>query len=251
MNFFSLVAGKVIAESSGAGSSGADTRLKELVEGTMTELVDDTITEIGKRAFYYNQYLAKVELPNCTKIGEYAFTNSNVETVVLPKVETMGTSPFLYCEKLTDVDLPNCENITSTAFKGIDTLENINILGCKTLGKEAISGCTSLKNINLPNCTTIGESAFSGCKALESVDLGSATTISKSAFNSCAKLTTLIIRTNQVASAVSTTLTYSAIASGTGYIYVPDDLVEDYKVTNIWSSYADQIKGLSELDGVI
>lgn len=42
------------------------------------------------------------------------------------------------------------------------------------------------------------------------------------------------------------TFSNSAIASGTGYIYVPDALVEDYKVATNWSTYAAQIKPLSE-----
>ena len=39
----------------------------------------------------------------------------------------------------------------------------------------------------------------------------------------------------------------SGIASGTGYIYVPDDLVDQYKVATNWATYASQIKGLSEI----
>lgn len=36
------------------------------------------------------------------------------------------------------------------------------------------------------------------------------------------------------------------IANGTGYIYVPDALVNDYKKATNWSVYANQIKPLSE-----
>ena len=38
------------------------------------------------------------------------------------------------------------------------------------------------------------------------------------------------------------------IASGTGYIYVADNLVSTYKSATNWSAYASQIKGLSELE---
>ena len=37
------------------------------------------------------------------------------------------------------------------------------------------------------------------------------------------------------------------IIRGTGYIYVQDNLVEQYKSATNWSTYADQIKPLSEL----
>ena len=39
----------------------------------------------------------------------------------------------------------------------------------------------------------------------------------------------------------------STIESGTGYIYVPDTMVDEYKKSTNWSTYASQIKGLSEL----
>lgn len=42
------------------------------------------------------------------------------------------------------------------------------------------------------------------------------------------------------------TFTNTLIASGTGFIYVPDALVESYKTATNWSTYADQILPLSE-----
>ena len=163
----------------------ADTRLKELVEGTLTELVDDTITTVGGYSFY-NSPLQKIDLSNCITVAKSGFNNA-----------------------------------------------------------------TNLTSLNLPNCTTVGDTAFYGCTILERIDLGSVTKIGTKSFYNCKALTTLIIRTNQVAKMTETTYMfgYSAIGSGTGYIYVPDDLVENYKKTAGWSSYADQIKGLSELGG--
>lgn len=36
------------------------------------------------------------------------------------------------------------------------------------------------------------------------------------------------------------------ISNGTGFIYVPDSLVDAYKAETNWSTFADQIKPLSE-----
>ena len=63
---------------------------------------------------------------------------------------------------------------------------------------------------------------------------------------SCLALDTLIVRSS------SATLGYmglegTPIANGNGYIYVPDADVETYKTATNWSTYANQIKGLSEL----
>ena len=41
--------------------------------------------------------------------------------------------------------------------------------------------------------------------------------------------------------------TGTPIASGTGFIYVPDEAVETYKTATNWNTYASQIKGLSEI----
>ena len=45
----------------------------------------------------------------------------------------------------------------------------------------------------------------------------------------------------------------SSVASGTGYIYVPKDLVESYKTATNWSTYATQFRALEDytVDGTI
>jgi hypothetical protein len=222
MNFFSLLAGKTIAENSGinnGGSSETDTRLKDFIEGTLTEIVDDTITEIGEKTFYYNQSLKRVELPNCNKIGKNVFTNSNITTVILPKLETMGTDAFLY-SKVTEVNFPL---LTKGGFANATELT------------KAI-----FNNIDNPN--------FKLCKKLVYCDLGTKiTTISGEAFSNTSNLTTLIIRNPSVVVTLSgNPFLYSEVRD-TGFIYVPDDLVESYKTASGWSNEADRIKGLSEL----
>lgn len=185
----------------------ANTRLKEFIEGTLTEIVDDTITTVGNKALYYNSTIQNVDLPNCASVGQYAFSD---------------------CSTLTNINLPSCV----------------------TLSKGALSDCIKLTSIVLPNCTTVGDTAFHGCDALERIDLVSVTKVGTKAFYSCDKLTTLIIRTNQVAKVTDGTylLSYTPIGSGKGYIYVPDNLIENYKVASGWATYKDQIKGLSELE---
>ena len=42
--------------------------------------------------------------------------------------------------------------------------------------------------------------------------------------------------------------TNTPIESGTGYIYVLDELVDSYKSATNWSTYAEQIKPISELE---
>lgn len=88
---------------------------------------------------------------------------------------------------------------------------------------------------------------------LKTIDLPSTITeIGDNSMCQCTQLETVICRATTVPTMGSTSGTYgifggSKIAAGTGYIYVPDDLVEDYKAATNWSTYAAQIKGLSEL----
>jgi len=60
------------------------------------------------------------------------------------------------------------------------------------------------------------------------------------------KIKNLVLRNNNVAPFLSAGLNNSMQAKGTGYIYVPDVLVDSYKSDANWSTYASQIKPLSE-----
>jgi hypothetical protein len=74
------------------------------------------------------------------------------------------------------------------------------------------------------------------------------TTIGSGVFGSCSKLAKLILRSNTLCALSSAgAFTSTPIAKGTGFIYVPDDLVDTYKGATNWSTYANQIKGISEL----
>ena len=67
-------------------------------------------------------------------------------------------------------------------------------------------------------------------------------TVGASAFYGCTALASLTLRNTEVVTlAGATAFTNTPIASGTGYIYVPSDLVDSYKAATNWSTYADQI----------
>ena len=118
-------------------------------------------------------------------------------------------------------------------------IENINI---------CFLGCTSLTTIDLPECTSIEDYAFKNCTSLTTVNLPKCTSITYGAFGYCTNLTTIILDADQIVSLMGFfTFDKSAISRRTGYIYVPDNLVDSYKSDNNWSTYADQIKPLSEL----
>lgn len=130
----------------------------------------------------------------------------------------------------------------------------------------ALYGCSFLTAVNLPNVAHIGRQAMTQCAvqkmympSLLTLDLYAfqastvqwfyciATDIGQNSYYGSSQLAALILGGNNVATLQSGAFANTPIASGTGYVYVPDDLVDQYKVATNWVTYADQIKGLSEL----
>ncbi len=84
------------------------------------------------------------------EIGESAFANSNVVSVVIPdSVTYMGHGAFSYCRNLVSVTIGS---------------------GTTGIGNVAFSSCTELTSITFPeSVTSIGGVAFYRCIALTSV----------------------------------------------------------------------------------
>ena len=103
-------------------------------------------------------------------------------------------------------------------------------------------------SIDLPNVTIIGMNAFQGCTSLTSINLPNVIHIYVQVFHGCTNLSTVIISTNQIIELDNyMVFDNTPISNKTGYIYVPDSLVNSYKSTSGWSTYASQIKPISEL----
>ena len=74
-------------------------------------------------------------------------------------------------------------------------------------------------------------------------------TIGATAFREAGNLTIVVLNCDIVPTlSNSNAFMLTPIAEGLGYIYVKDNLVENYKIATNWSTYADQIKPISELE---
>lgn len=106
-----------------------------------------------------------------------------------------------------------------------------------------------LISANLPLVTSLPIDSFR-LSIIQTADFAAITNINRTAFTDCTKLETLIIRTSSVCviSDISIALRGSKIAAGTGYIYVPDNLVDSYKAATNWVALANQIKPISALE---
>ena len=186
------------------------------------------------------------------------------------RITTVGAYAFLGCQALTAIDLPNVTQVKRNAFESCVYLQTINLPNVTNLGSEAFvktaiqqvncplvttmeDGCfkqiTNLASANLPLVTAFPADAFRN-SSIRTADFAAVTNINRTAFTDCTSLETLIIRTPSVCviSDISVALRGSKIASGKGYIYVPDNLVDNYKAATHWIALANQIKPISALE---
>ena len=186
--------------------------------GDIDALIDKSITEITS---------------NVESIKEYVFRGCKaLKTASFPLATSIGSSAFQVCEQLKTVDFPSVTSISSSAFQS----------------------CTDLETVDFPSVTSIGGSAFYYCNALKTASFPLATSIGSSAFQNCGVLSSLIIRSETICTLSNkNAFSGSSVASGTGYIYVPKDLVESYKTATNWSTYATQFRALEDytVDGTI
>ena len=100
------------------------------------------------------------------------------------------------------------------------------------------------------NAKNIGTYSMYLQQKLTQIDFTAVTRIQTQAFRNCTALATVIIRSESVCTLDDIqAFRYTPIESGTGSIYVTDDLVDEYKSATNWSSFADSIKPLSEYEG--
>lgn len=162
---------------------------------------------------------------------------------------------------ITEIE-SSATSVRNRVFYGCTALTTVNIPNATRIMEYALNGCSALTTANFPNVTRMDTYAFNSCRALKTASFPNVTSIGSFAFSNCYQLTTVIIGTNLTTVATlndtnafnycyhilgTTNSTYNPNGLKDGYIYVPDNLVSRYKSATNWSTYADQIKGISEL----
>lgn len=226
--------------------------VQNLLENGNTELA---ITDAGESssnnldAFITREISGVYTNSRITKIGNSAFNYcTEITAFNLPNVTWVGFMGFNGCTKLKEINLPLCQTIEGSSFDNCENLETISLPLCTTLGNNAFWGCSKLTQVNLPLVTVIESSTFrnTGVKQLDFLSVGN---IKDYAFNYASQLDTLILRNSSVCTLEgSNAFKSTKIAAGTGYVYVPDNLVDSYKTATNWVTFANQIKPISELE---
>lgn len=171
----------------------------------------------------------------CTLLTTVTFGDKN-------SITTLGIGAFCDAPVEFDVDFPS---LTGTLAYG--AFQNTKVKKVLNLGSITIIGGTSDGRGPYGSYNSWG--AFKNCVELTYAELPSTlATIQRQVFYGCSSLQILICRaTTPPALSNTDAFTGTPIASGTGFIYVPDASVSAYQGSTNWSTYASKIKGISEL----
>ena len=175
--------------------------------------IPNSVTSIGKGAFYRCNNLKSVTIPNSvTSIGDDAFGFANLTSVTIPgSVTSIGVGAFYDCDDLTSVTILD---------------------GVMTIGKGAFIG-SGLTSITIPNSVTvIGETAFTHCADLESITISeNVTTIGGTAFYGCP------LRSITVKNPTPPVLGDSSVFTSYPCLYVPKGSRAAYRAAEGWKVF--------------
>lgn len=220
----------------------AKTSIKNAIEEKGVEVGDGLIDT-------YADKISEI-IPHDTTLEDLLVTKRFSEEYTNNRIDRVGSQAFRETN-ITKFNSTSVTYIAGYAFYYVDTLEECNapnVTLCS--GAGTFTSCTSLKKIEFPqNAGGINTSCFKGCTSLEYLNAGDATYIGSEAFADCSNLKTLIITKKNYLPSLSNVNAFSgsAIEAGTGYIYVSEELYNKYLTATNWTTYASQIKKISEL----
>lgn len=154
----------------------------------------DTLTDIGKQAFWGCNCLKEIIIPDSVKkIGNHAFEQCDrLEKLVLgDNVEKIGCGAFLSCRRITGrIHGRNVRSIGDSAFHNCRYISELSFPECTETGDFTFYGCFGLESITLGEISRIGNRTFCMCFNLESFTVpASVVQICRQAFWSCTSLT--------------------------------------------------------------
>ncbi len=181
--------------------------------------IPNSVTSIGKYAFYDCNNLTSVEIPNSvTLIGWGAFCGcEGLTSVTIPNsVTSIGDYAFSYCNSLTTVTLPDSiTSISMALFEYSNRLTSVIIPdGVTSIGYQAFLACSDLTSITIPNSViSIENYAFYGCRNLTAI-------------------TNYAITPQTINTEV-----FSNFNKSTCTLYVPAESVEAYQAADVWKDF--------------
>lgn len=239
----------------------------------MTKATWTAITDAFRNKLGSTELIKAGDIPSAlNSFQKYVdWISGNFTSVSDENATSVRGNCFYYCKNLQEVYLPNVTSIRESAFSGCEMLSKINIQNVEKLGDSALSNCYGITELYLPKAITIGRYACGSMFRLKKVTLGNVKTIGRNAFDGNTNCEEIDISLNENVGSIgvyafyrnenlskltirgaalipldsSDALASSAIAKGTGKIYVDPSMVEIYKTATNWSTYASAIEAIS------
>ena len=145
------------------------------------------------------------------------------------EIKYLRYGAFADCKNITKVSLPSCEEFG---------------------GNYVFYNMVDVTEFSLPKVKRGSFGAtFMGCSSVTKIDLSGlgGAEIGAQCFRNCPNLQTVILGGNTMNTLANTNALFGTPT--TMSIYVPDDLVDDYKANSTWASYVSRIKPRSALEG--
>lgn len=202
--------------------------------------IPESVTSIGKKAFYYCQKLKNVNIPaKISVIPEEAFYFcTSLQSIELPEGLTEIGECAFEMSGLSAVNFPSTlEQISQNAF-GKTNIESVVLPESLTsIGQFAFYSCEKMKSVNIPGKVYgIHISTFNGCSNLSEVTIGAGVgSIEPGAFGNCSKLQSFYCHATYPPSLSSNAFSESTYQ--TCVVYVPKESLDAYKNDTNWKQF--------------
>lgn len=235
------------------------------------------VTEVKTGAFDWCLNMVSVSAPVLTAVEANAFKAcAKLESFSAPNLEKIGDYGFNGCAKLTSVDLSNVTELGAGAFSNSGLAGPLALP--KFTGAAVKTACfanAKITSISLPLSTAVGHSwfqrcpisrvnaadvplaadiqdwAFSYCTSLTRAELPAATRIRRYTFRGSGLETLILSNPDVVCAVAADSLMDTPITGGTGYVYVPQALLDRYKAATNWSAVGDQIRAIEDYPEIV
>jgi len=213
-------------------------------------IIEDGVTYIGVHVFAkpsgimipveIYEPITSVTIPNSvTSIGKYAFWGCDgLTSVTIPNsVTSIGASAFAYCRRLTSVTIPSgITSIEPKTFYACFDLTSATIPSSVTSIGDSAFAETSLISVTIPNkVTSIGNWMFAYCTKLVSITIpNKVTSIGKYPFLACKNLVSVTCLNPTPPKIEKTTF---ATINDSACFYVPANSINAYRAADVWQQF--------------
>lgn len=202
----------------------------------LTSIKGDNVRVLKPNALYYCESLTSLDLPNLQELQPNSLYECPLQkTMVFPELLILNNANFQYAVTETII-APKLTTVKGRNFYR-SKVKDFNAPLIEVLPDYFMQEAFRMNKAVFPNCTEVGNYAFSSCGATL-IDLGKPTQIGSNAFNYVKG--DVYIRTPTVCKMAGATTNFN------GRFFVPSELVDQYKVADNWSTWANQIFAIEE-----